>query len=262
MSKKNISLNIAVIQTKLVWENKEQNILNFEKHFSKIKNADIVVLPETFSTGFSMESKSLAEPMNGKTVTWMKKYSKKMKSVICGSLIIEENKKQYNRFIWAMPNGEVYSYDKRHLFSPGTEDKHYTQGKDKVIINYKGWNICPLICYDLRFPVWSKNVNNQYDVLIYVANWPSPRNFAWQQLLIARAIENQSYVVGVNRVGFDAKGINHNGSSTVIDYLGKQLLKGPDDKVWIKQVKIEKKPLEDFRIKLPFAKDADLFTIN
>ncbi len=259
---KNNTLNIAVVQPKLVWEDKAQNLLNFEKHFSKIKNADIIVLPETFSTGFSMNSKKLAEPMTGNTVTWMKKHAKKIKSVICGSLIIAENKKQYNRFVWVMPNGEVYSYDKRHLFSPGTEDKHYTAGKDKVIINYKGWNICPLICYDLRFPVWSKNVNNQYDVLIYVANWPAPRNYAWQQLLIARAIENQAYVIASNRVGLDANKIDHNGSSAVIDYLGKQLLKGADDKAWVKQIKIEKQALIEYRTKLPFGKDADEFTIK
>lgn len=262
MSKKNSLLNIAILQNNLAWENKTKNLLAFEKQIAKIQKTDIIVLPEMFTTGFSMNTKALAEPMNGESVEWMKKQAKKTKAALCGSLIISENKKYFNRFVWAMPNGDVYTYDKRHLFSPANENKFYTAGKEKIIINYKGWNICPLICYDLRFPVWSRNTANEYDVLIYVANWPSPRNYAWQQLLIARAIENQAYVIGVNRIGKDAKEINHNGSSTVIDYLGKQLLKGVDDKTWHKQINLNKDSLDEFRNKLPFFSDADNFTIK
>jgi omega-amidase len=215
-----------------------------------------------FTTGFSMNAKKLAEPMNGNAVTKMKGWAKKHRSAVCGSLIITEKKKYFNRFVWVMPNGEVYSYDKRHLFSPAGEHKFYTAGNEKIIINYKGWNICPLICYDLRFPVWSRNVNIEYDVLLYVANWPAPRNSAWEQLLIGRAIENQCYVTGVNRIGKDAKNINHNGSSAVIDFLGNAVLKGVNDKTWVKQLTIRKNVLEEYRAKLPFYTDADSFEIQ
>lgn len=260
MSKKN-ALDLTLVQTSLFWENKTKNLDHFDKLLNNVKGTHVVVLPEMFTTGFSMEPQKLAESMNGETVAWMKEKAKKLKAAVCGSVIIEEKKKYYNRFVWVMPNGEVYTYDKRHLFSPAGENEYYTAGKEKIIINYKGWNILPFICFDIRFPVWSRNVNAEADLMIYVANWPTPRNNAWQQLLIARAIENQCYVAGVNRVGKDGKGMEHKGSSAVIDYLGHTQLKGPDSKSWIKNISIEKNPLDEFRKKFPVWKEADKFRI-
>jgi omega-amidase len=256
------TLNLTLVQTNLVWEDKEKNKVSFDKLLAKIKKTDIVILPEMFLTGFSMNTKQLAETMDGDSVSWMKAKAKKLKTVVCGSLIIKDGKKNFNRFIWAMPNGETYSYDKRHLFSPGDENNHYTQGKDNVLINYKGWNIAPFICYDLRFPVWSRNVQAETDLMIYVANWPAPRNNAWEQLLIARAIENQCYVAGVNRIGKDIRNVDHFGNSAVTDFLGKTILKGEKSKSWVKQITISKKPMEEYRAKLPFWKDADEFLIK
>ncbi len=262
MASTNKSLNISLIQANLVWENKVKNLQTFELQIEKLKKTDLICLPEMFTTGFSMNAKNLAEKMNGPSVGWMKAQAKNTNAAICGSLIIEERKKYYNRFIWAMPNGDIFTYDKRHLFSPGNEHKFFTPGTEKIIINYKGWNICPFICYDLRFPVWSRNIQNEYDLLIYVASWPAIRNNAWESLLVARAIENQSYVIGANRYGVDGTNTNHFGFSTVIDYLGKPVLNGPANKFWAKQITINKKDQEDFRKKLPFAKDADAFILK
>lgn len=262
MSKKNDSLNVTLVQPNVYWENKEKNLAQYDKVLAKIKPTQLVVLPEMFTTGFSMHAAELAETMDGPSVAWMKAKARKLKAAVCGSLIIAEGKKTFNRFVWVMPNGDAYTYDKRHLFSPGSENVHYNAGAEKIIVHYKGWNIAPFVCYDLRFPVWSRNVNNEADVLLYVASWPVARSFAWQQLLIARAIENQCYVIGANRVGKDAQGIDHNGHSVVIDFMGKTLLQGPESKAWAKQVTLQKAPLGDFREKLPFAKDADIFTIK
>lgn len=261
MSKKN-ALNLTLVQTNLVWENRQKNLDQFDRLLKGVKKTDVVILPETFATGFSMNTKTMAETMNGDSIEWMKEKAKKLKAAVCGSLSIEEKKKYYNRFLWVMPNGEIFAYDKRHLFSPAGENKYYTAGKEKILINYKGWSIAPFVCFDLRFPVWSRNVNAEADLMIYVANWPSPRNNAWQQLLIARAIENQCYVAGVNRVGKDGKGMDHKGSSTVIDFLGHTQLKGPDNRSWIKNVSIDKKSLEEFRKKFPVWKEADAFKID
>jgi len=255
-------LTISLVQTNLYWEDKTKNLAQLEKQLAKIKSTDLIVLPEMFTTGFSMNAKALAETMDGPTVLWMKQKAKSKKAAICGSIIVEEKKKYYNRFCFVLPNGDVFTYDKRHLFSPAGENQHYSAGKEKIIVQYKDWNICPLVCYDLRFPVWSRIVNNEFDVLLYVANWPTVRNYAWEHLLIARAIENQSYVVGVNRVGKDAKGNDHNGSSCAVDMLGKVLAKGTDGKNWIKTLTLNKKNLEDYRDKLAFAKDADHFIID
>lgn len=261
MSKKK-TLDITLVQTSLVWENRDKNLQNFDKLLANVKGTDVVVLPEMFTTGFSMNVRPLAENMQGESLGWMKAKAKKLKAAVCGSLIIEEKKKYYNRLVWVMPNGETFTYDKRHLFSPADEHKYFTAGQEKIIINYKGWNIAPFVCFDLRFPVWSRNVNMEADLMLYVANWPAPRNNAWQQLLIARAIENQCYVAGVNRVGKDGKGMDHKGSSAVIDYLGHTPLKGADSKTWVKQITLDKKPLDEFRQKFPIWKDADAFEIR
>jgi len=260
MSKKN-SLDLTLIQTSLAWENKEKNLQQFDKLLANVKGTDVVILPEMFTTGFSMNTRQLAESMTGESVSWMKEKARKWKAAVCGSLIIEEKKKFYNRLVWVMPNGETFTYDKRHLFSPADEHKYFTAGKEKILINYKGWNISPFVCFDIRFPVWSRNVKVEADLMIYVANWPALRNNAWQQLLIARAIENQCYVAGVNRVGKDGKGMEHKGSSVVIDYLGHTQLKGPDNKTWVKNITLDKKPLDEFRTKFPIWKSADEFKV-
>ena len=196
-------MKVAIIQTALIWENPNANRIQFEEKIRGIEqNVDLIVLPEMFSTGFTMNPETVAETMNGETISWMQTLAKHKNSAITGSLVIVENGKYYNRLVFVLPSGEIKHYDKRHLFSLAGEEKVYTKGKTKLIIEYKGFKICPLICYDLRFPVFSRNVED-YDVLLYVANWPKPRINAWNALLKARAIENMCYVVGVNRIGED-----------------------------------------------------------
>lgn len=261
MKNKIPAITLSLVQTDLVWEDKKANLSKINGLLKGIRKSDVIILPEMFTTGFSMEASKLAETMQGETVNWMVKTAAAKKSVICGSLIIKEGRSYFNRFVWVMPNGEIYTYDKRHLFSPAGEHHHYKEGKEKIIINYKGWNICPFICYDLRFPVWSRNKETEADLYIYVANWPSPRNFAWKQLLIARAIENQVYVAGVNRIGKDGRGISHEGSSAVYDFTGNTLLKGPDKKSWVQNVQLKYSDLVSYRERLPFYRDADKFKL-
>ncbi len=216
-------MKVAIIQTALIWENPNANRIQFEEKIRGIEqNVDLIVLPEMFSTGFTMNPETVAETMNGETISWMQTLAKHKNSAITGSLVIVENGKYYNRLVFVLPSGEIKHYDKRHLFSLAGEEKVYTKGKTKLIIEYKGFKICPLICYDLRFPVFSRNVED-YDVLLYVANWPKPRINAWNALLKARAIENMCYVVGVNRIGEDQNNHVYNGNSQVIDYLGETL---------------------------------------
>ena len=235
----------------------------------KIKSIDqkteVVVLPEMFSTGFSMKPTELAEPMDGETVEWMKRVSNENGIVLTGSIIIEEEGKFYNRLIWMLPNGQYGQYDKRHLFAYGEEDKHYSPGNKRLIASVKGWKINLLVCYDLRFPVWARQQSTaagpEYDVLIYVANWPERRSHAWKTLLCARAIENQCYVIGVNRVGSDGNNIYHSGNSLVIDPLG-QVLYHMADEEDIFTIPLQKEKLEEARTKFPFWKDADNFKIQ
>ena len=261
-------LSITLVQPNLHWEDPVKNIKLFNKLLSPLKKGgtDLIVLPEMFSTGFSMKPAGLAEEMNGFSMQWMRETASSLKSVICGSLIIKEKRKYFNRFIWMQPNGEYLHYDKRHLFRMGGEDKVYTAGKKKIIIPYKGWNICPFVCYDLRFPVWSRNKTTstgtlEYDLGLYVANWPAVRSFPWQQLLIARAIENQSYMVAVNRVGEDGSGMMHDGFSAILDMTGKPLLQLKPKKQTIATIHLDKQPLIDFRKRFPAYKDADQFKI-
>jgi len=197
-------ISVSIIQSDIIWEDRLSNLENYQNKINQIESTDLIVLPEMFTTGFSMNPKDISETMSGETIQWMKANASKMNSAICGSIIIEEDDKYFNRFIWVNPDGSIHHYDKKHLFSFAGEDKNYTSGNNKLIIEYKGWKICPLICYDLRFPVWSRN-SEGYDLLIYVANWPDKRKLAWKTLLTARAIENQCYVIGVNRVGKDTK---------------------------------------------------------
>ena len=259
------ALSITTIQANLIWEDKAANLYALEQKINSIQDpTEIVVLPEMYSTGFSMQPSLFAETMEGETLNWMKKVSTQNKIILTGSIIIEEEGKYYNRLIWMLPNGEYGYYDKRHLFAFGQEDKFYNAGNKRLIAQVKGFKINLQVCYDLRFPVWARQQNKsggmEYDVLIYIANWPEKRSHAWKTLLCARAIENQCYVVGVNRVGTDGNNIYHSGNSLVIDPLGQVLYHMPDDED-VNTVTISKDYLNEVREKFPFWKDGDGFSL-
>lgn len=233
------------------------NLENYQDKIDGIDSTDLIILPEMFTTGFTMNPIPFAESMDGITVQWMKENALKKNSALCGSIIIEEGGKYFNRFIWINPDGSIQFYDKRHLFSFAGENENYTPGDSKLVIDYKGYKICALICYDLRFPVWSRNVEN-YDVLIYVANWPSKRRLAWRSLLVARAIENQCYVIGVNRVGIDGNNIVYNGDTSIINALGETLyINSQSEDVFTTSISIS--DLSKIRNLFPFLKDKDNF---
>ncbi len=254
-------LKIALVQTSLVWENHSANLELMNKHLAKIIAADVIVLPEMFTTGFSMEPARLAEKMDGKTMQWFAQKAKEKNAVITGSFIAEESGKYFNRLIWMRADGSFETYDKRHLFSMAGENIQYTEGRKKLIIKVKGWKICPLICYDLRFPVFSRNVQNEYDVLLYTANWPEVRNHAWKSLLPARAIENQCYVAAINRVGMDGKTLHYSGDSMVLDFFGKPLATANVGKEEIVEAVLKFEDLENFRKAFPAGLDQDKFEI-
>ncbi len=254
------NLRVTTVQSTIIWEDIDANLARFSKQIKHLKNqTDVVILPEMFTTGFSMQPAHLAESMTGKTMKWMVKQAKKINAVVTGSFIAKEDGKYYNRLVWMFPNRTFNIYDKRHLFTLAKENKHYEAGKKKLIVEWKGWKICPLICYDLRFPVWARNVEN-YDLLIYTANWPVTRSNAWKTLLEARAIENQCYVVGVNRIGKDGSDLHYSGDSSVIDFGGKVLYRATDS-ANVTTIEISKKAMKTFRKKLNFLDDKDLFTI-
>lgn len=259
------SLTFSIIQTRLFWEDKAANLSMLEEKINSItQKTEIVVLPEMFSTGFSMNPSALAETMDGPTVNWMKKMAEEKKIILTGSVIIQEEHQFFNRLIWVLPNGTMGHYDKRHRFAFAGEDQHYSNGHRRMIAQVKGWKINLQICYDLRFPIWARQqsaTEPEYDVLIYVANWPERRNHAWKTLLTARAIENQSYVMGVNRVGEDGNGIYHSGNSMVVDPLG-ELLYHKEHEEDIFTITLEKEKLTEVRSKFPFWKDADDFLIT
>jgi len=260
-------LTITLIQPDLIWEDKKSNLLKFEDFFHQIdRKTDLIVLPEMFNTGFVVDQRSLAETMNGSTVAWMAEQAAKLKSVITGSLVIVEDGNYFNRLIWMQPEGKFQTYDKRHLFHPGNEHEQFSQGAEKLIVDLYGWKICPLVCYDLRFPVWSKNTWKdgvyEYDILLYIANWPAARSYAYRQLLIARAIENQCYVAAVNRVGIDGKGTNHQGDSTIINYKGKHLFEMQADKEGMETQDVSYNQLSDFRNSFTVGMDWDIFEIE
>jgi omega-amidase len=252
-------MKIALIQTVLEWENPSRNRSHFFNKISALESIDLVVLPEMFSTGFTMNPSGVAETMDGQTVSWMKKTAIENDIAICGSVVISERGEYFNRMLFVLPSGEINTYDKRHLFTLAGEDKAYTRGKERRIIEYKGFRICPLICYDLRFPVFSRNTEN-YDLLLYVANWPEPRIAAWDTLLKARAIENMSFVVGVNRIGQDNNGHNYIGHSQAFDALGNSLTKVSEvDEIIL--VELNKNALLETRRKFGFLNDRDSFTV-
>ncbi|WP_250433867.1 amidohydrolase [Hanstruepera flava] len=255
-------LKVAFFQTDLVWEDAKANRKNFKEKFQELpSDVDLIIFPEMFTTGFTMNAETMAETMDGKSVEWMKKQALEYDIALMGSLIIKENDKFYNRMIFTFPDGYIVAYDKRHTFSLAGEDKVFEAGKEKVIIEYKGWKICPLICYDLRFPVWSRNTAD-YDMVVYVANWPKPRIAAWDALLKARAIENMCYCIGVNRIGIDEKQNEYCGHSAVYDVLGNNITPLRPNKEQIEILTLEKKHIEYYRNKLKFLNDKDSFTIE
>jgi len=287
-----MDLKVTIIQSDLHWENIDQNLNMFSEKIDAIsESTDIIVLPEMFNTGFSMNSEKLAETMDGKTVDWMKEIAKRSNAVVVGSLIVKtcplsgaEEQKFYNRLVWAQPDGDLYTYDKRHLFRMGDEHLSFSTGKERLIVTYKGWRFCPMICYDLRFPVWSRNKqlsvdscqlsgskqqttnnkqqnSNVFDILIYVANWPEARKQPWSKLLEARAIENQCYVIGANRIGVDGNGIPCSGNSVVIDPKGETLSNIPENENYTETLTLSLDELNAFREAFPVTKDGDEFEI-
>lgn len=257
------SIRISIVQTDIVWENKKENLrLLHEKLQSLRGTTEIVVLPEMFSTGFSMQSETLAESVNEDTIGTLKQWASLFQLAICGSYIAFDNGLHYNRAFFLTPEGDEYYYDKRHLFRMGQEANHFSPGNQRLIFSYCGWNICLLICYDLRFPVWSRNVNNEYDLLIYVANWPTPRRIVWDTLLRARALENQCYVCGVNRVGTDGYGLHYNGGSKIYSAFGEEIASIPDEQEGLSTATLHLSPLRQFREKFPVWKDADEFQLS
>lgn len=254
-------MKIALIQSDLIWENAEANRENFDSKIKEINSeVNLIVLPEMFSTGFTMNAPEVAEEMNGETVRWMQAISKQKNAAITGSIVIKENGQFYNRMLFVFPSGEFQYYDKRHLFSLAGEDQFYTAGNQKVIVEYLGWKICLQICYDLRFPVFARNVEN-YDLILYVANWPKVRTDAWDALLKARAIENLTYVAAVNRIGFDDNNFEHNGHSQLIDFWGNYSIE-PQEAEGVFVTELDKNSMLEIRRKLNFLGDRDNFEIK
>lgn len=258
--------SVTIAQTKIIWENPDLNIAKIENLINSTQIGDVLVLPEMFSSGFSINpSKDLAIK-NLQTIEWMKFTAHNKDIVICGSLIIFEENQFFNRFFWVQPDGDIFTYNKKHLFTPGKEDEFYKNGNSKTIINYKDLNFCPMICYDLRFPIWTSNrlmkeKTFEYDMLIFVANWPAKRVMHWKQLLIARAIENQSFVVGVNRVGKDDNLIEYNGNSMIIDPQGNIVFEA-DDKEIIKTINVNIHEMYSWRETFKVSQDWDNFIIS
>ncbi len=255
------SLRLTLLQTDLLWENPKANRQNLGALIAKeAACSDLIALPETFTTGFTMEAARVAEPPHGPTEQWLVETATSLATDICGSLIIEEDGNRYNRLLWATAAGEIHHYDKRHLFRMGGEFEKYTHGRERLIVEIGGWRVCPMVCYDLRFPVWSRN-RGDYDLLLYVANWPESRKSAWDTLLPARAVENLSYVAGVNRTGQDGNGVNCGGGSMAADYLGNRIAEA-DDQPTALRIELSMDQLVRYREKFPAWKDADQFELS
>lgn len=258
------TLSISLIQSEIYWEDVKKNLESFEEKINSLAGkTELVILPEMFSTGFTMQPENFAEGVDGSTIKWMQNLSRKNGLIITGSLIIKEDNKFYNCLIWMQPDGKFYQYNKRHLFAFAGENEKYSAGNKRLIVSVKGWKINLLVCYDLRFPVWSRQTkgdNPEFDIIIYVANWPATRINAWKVLLAARAIENQCYVAGVNRVGKDENKNDYNGNSMVVDPLGDIIYQKPVEED-IFTVKLDYSTLEKTRAKFPFLRDSDDFRI-
>ena len=256
----NQSLSLTLVQTDLEWQNAAANLRLFDTILDSIEKTDLVILPEMFSTGFSMASGKLAEPMNGDSVKWLERVSSEKQIAICGSLIITDGGKFFNRFVLAQPDSDLVTYDKKHLFRMSTEDENYSAGVERIIFNINGFKICPQICYDLRFPAWTRNFDD-YDVLLFVANWPAVRRTHWLSLLQARAIENQSWVVGVNRTGTDGNDVEYAGDSVAFDFNGHKML-DLEHKEQIGTVVFNISDLENYRGTFPAWRDRDHYQIR
>jgi omega-amidase len=256
-------MKITLIQDTISWADKAANLKKTGEQLATLSGkTDLVVLPELFTTGFCIGKVQLAETMDGETVNTLKHWAQTYQFAITGSFIATENGKVYNRAFFVFPTGEIQTADKRHLFSIGGEHNHFSVGDKRLIVNYAGFNICVLVCYDVRFPVWARNVNNEYDLLVYVANFPERRIAEWDILLQARAIENQAYVCGVNRVGVDGLGIDYNGHSTLIDFKANTILNFPENAAHIQTFDLQLEPLQSYRQKFAVWKDADEFVVN
>lgn len=260
-------LTISILQADIIWEDIPGNLKKIESKLEAVDNStDLIILPEVFNTGFPVDPYKFAEKENGRTVKWMASIAREKNCVVTGSILIEENGKFYNRLIWMHPNGEYDQYSKRHVFTLGDEADTIQAGTESEILKLKDWNIKPLICYDLRFPVWAKNTYSEkgfaYDVLIYVANWPETRAFFWKQLLIARAIENQAFVIGVNRVGKDGAGNNYSGDTQIINPNGQIVSDFIENKEQLKTYTLSRQSMQDFRTKFNVGLDWDSFTID
>ena len=255
------NLKVALVQTTLAWHDREANHAHFEELLAQVGEVDLVILPEMFTTGFSMQSESLCEPENGPTYKWLKAQAKKCNAVVTGSVIIQAADGSHrNRLLWARPDGEILHYDKRHLFRMAGEHKHYSAGEEQVLLEVKGWQVRPLICYDLRFPVWSRDPHDT-DLLLYTANWPGARRHHWNRLLPARAIENLCYVAAVNRIGSDGNGHPYSGDSQVLDFQGETLLAGGEASD-VFRVRLSAAELAAYRQRFPAYLDADGFSLD
>ena len=253
-------MKIAILQTNIDWGNPSANVKNADEMMAQCEDADLYVLPEMFSTGFCTDPKGIAEPLNCETLQWMKQKAADKGCAVAGSIATVDDGKYYNRFYFVHPDGTIESYDKKHLFTYGGEDKHFTAGNQRVIVTYKGVRILLQVCYDLRFPVWARN-RKDYDMILYVASWPTSRVEVWKTLLRARAIENQCYVVGVNRVGDDPN-CSYCGGSAIIDPYGRTLAACEDGKVCDANAVLDMEVLEAFRKKFPVLNDADPFQLD
>lgn len=255
-------LKISAIQFDISWEQKSRNREKLEKLIEDVpEDTDILVLPEMFTTGFSMQAQQFSELMSGETIKWMMALSKSLGAVLCGSLMIEEFGNYYNRLLWIKPEGSIAIYDKRHPFCLIKEGEHFKRGAQRGLFSYKDWKIMPSICYDLRFPVWLRN-DMDYDILLNVANWPAVRSFSWKQFLTTRALENQAYVIGLNRVGKDIHGVDFTGDSRIVSYDGKSLVEAKAGETDIISATLSKTHLIKYREKYPFLADRDAFTLG
>ncbi len=265
------NLNVTIIQTSLHWQNRAANLKQLEQLIEEINTStQLIVLPEMFTSGFTMDVHTAADEPNGEVLSWMKSMALKKDAIIVGSAVIKEDGNFYNRLLWVKPDGNFEHYNKRHLFRMAKENEHYTEGKTRLITTIGDWHVCPLVCYDLRFPAWSRNINwqqnfdrkHQYEILIYVANWPERRSHAWKSLLVARAIENQCYVIGVNRIGTDGNDIPYSGDSMIINPLGEIISKTKPGEESIETVELNLQDLLDYRIAFPAIHDADEFEMK
>lgn len=261
MSDQKSTLDLALIQSHLHWEDPEANFKHLGQQIEACPTADLILLPEMFTTGFTMQPKELGEQSEGPTLAWLRAWAQKKDAAISGSIIVQEEEEYYNRLYFVFPDGDYRTYNKRHLFSLAGEEKVYTPGRAPLFVHYKGWHINPQICFDLRFPVWCRNTRS-VDLQFFVANWPARRAYAWQTLLPARAIENLCYVAGLNRVGADGNGVEHSGDSAVYDALGKKIRALTPNQEGIAVIRLEKGHLEETRQRFSFLEDRDQFTLS